>query len=194
MKNIFAPYQGKTLMDFEILHASHEFAVRSVANFVNNIELFRSKGKGLMFMGDSGVGKTFLASLALQGAKDKSYKIEAIELGTFIDLHYQMFNAGHNDDRYDTIYDHLQYIKVKADFVLFDDIGREHASTSGWSDEELFNTFRYRWNRGRPTIFTTNLTLPALAERYTPGFVSLLHEATEIVLVEGEDYRCVKVN
>ena len=48
---------------------------------------------------------------------------------------------------------------------------------------------RYRYNRGTPTLITTNLTLDELDERYGEGMSSHLQGSSIVVLVDGEDYR-----
>lgn len=79
-----------------------------------------------------------------------------------------------------------------ADFLLLDDVGREHESASGWSDDKVFNLLRFRHNRCLPTILTTNVPIEQLEERYTEGMRSFLQEATVIIPMEGEDYRWTK--
>lgn len=201
MKNkLFNEFRDKTIGDFEILDPSHSYAVEATRQYMDGLKDHLRTGYGLFIMGPSGVGKTFLANMVLGRAMLEDFRIEAIEFANYVDFHHQMFmfqsqvRAGYDDAVQDVfrLHNRLQDIKLRTDFVLFDDIGREHESGSGWSNEQLFDVFRTRWNRGKPTLFTTNLSMDELTRRYTPGFTSLLYKATRIILVEGEDYRCVK--
>jgi DNA replication protein DnaC len=101
-------------------------------------------------------------------------------------------------DHYIALRQHIRSIqgisKRSADWVLFDDVGREYPSESGWSQSEFFDTLRTRWNRGLPSLLTSNLPMADLASRYTEGLASLLMEATAVVQVDGEDYRWKKAN
>jgi hypothetical protein len=54
---------------------------------------------------------------------------------------------------------------------------------------QLFDTLRFRFNRGLPFLLTSNLGLPELRDRYSEGMTSLLKEATTIVGISGQDYR-----
>ena len=101
-------------------------------------------------------------------------------------------------DSYVSTRRHIRYIQGhssrSADWVLFDDVGREFPSDSGWSQGEFFDTIRFRWNRNLPTLLTTNLPLAELERRYTEGLTSLLQESTQVILVEGDDFRWSMAN
>lgn len=202
MNDIFVEYRNKTIGDFEIRDPSHSQAVEAVKKYMEAIKDHRKHAYGLFLTGPSGVGKTFLASMVLKCAQAEGFSIEAMEFATYVNMHHRMFRydsqvrAGYSDavEDFHGIDVQVRRMHNRIDFVLFDDIGREHESGSGWSNEQLFDIFRYRFNRGKPTIFTTNKSMPELKSRYSEGFTSLLHGATRIILVEGEDYRCVEGN
>lgn len=206
MQDVFGPYREKSLEDFQVRHESHRPALDTVEDYIKHLDPRRLAGRGLTVMGPNGVGKTLLCSCILNEAKQRGYRVESIELASYIELFKDKFDiqallkAGHEDsvDRFVTIKQHIRFIqgstKKGADWLLLDDVGRENASGSGWSQNEVFDTLRFRWNRGLPTLLTTNLDMAALEERYTKGLGSFLQEATDIVVVEGEDYRWRKAS
>jgi DNA replication protein DnaC len=130
--------------------------------------------------------------MVMKYAKEEGFSIECIEVDTFIGLYQERMIL--EDEEARNSYEHIRRIESKADFVLLDDVGREHVGDSGWANHIVFNTLRFRSNRKLPSIITSNLNLPGLTERYSQGLVSLLHEVTEIIMIEGEDYRCRKAN
>ena len=187
MNDVFPHYRSKTLEQFEASTPILKAAVNTVEGYIGRIALARAIGKGITFMGQNGTGKTHLACCVLTAARDTEHKIECIELATYIDLYLEMFRV-QDADRIEYINDQLRYIK-RCHFLLLDDLGREHRSGSGWSGERVFDLMRYRYNRGTPTLITTNLTLDELDERYGEGMSSHLQGSSIVVLVDGEDYR-----
>ena len=95
--------------------------------------------------------------------------------------------------RWTEVDDHIRRIigktRLRADFVLFDDVGQEYESASGWSNSQFNDVLRFRFNRGLPSILTSNLPVAEWAKRYSDSMASFLHEATTIVALTGEDFR-----
>jgi len=201
MRDVFAPYREMTLKDYQVQNESQAATVIAVGAYIQTLEENRVHGKSLSLLGPNGVGKTMIASIVLNAARNLEYRAEAIEFASYVNLHKEKWNLhdllrhGHDDmiDAYIRVRSHIRYIQghltKSADWVLFDDVGREFPSESGWSQNELFDTLRFRWNRGLPFLLTTNLPLSELELRYTIGLGSFLNEASEIILVEGDDYR-----
>jgi DNA replication protein DnaC len=207
VKQTFDSYHSKGPDDFVPLNESQEQAVEIVGAYLKELEEARTHGRGLIFLGPTGVGKTLLASIVLNEANQRGYRIEAIELAGYFVLLKDQFSLAqlmkHDDDdqwvdEYVKVRQHTRYIagitKRSADWVLFDDVGREYEADSGWAQGEILNTLRFRWNRGLPTLLTTNLTMPELRRRYTDGLTSLLMESSEVIVMEGDDYRCRKAS
>lgn len=198
MKSVFPQYRDKTLDDFETDdNPTLETALKVSRAYVADLKEMKGRGRGITYAGQNGVGKTHLACAVMGEAKGAGYKIECIELSSYIDMHLEMFRVnarlrdGYEEDqeRSFDLDQRLRYIKGGADFLLLDDLGREHESQSGWSNERVFDLLRFRFNRRLPTLITTNLPFPELNQRYTEGLSSFLLEATILVGVEGEDYR-----
>jgi DNA replication protein DnaC len=202
MKQTFGPYQDKSIGDVETPTEVYEVAVRTVELYLKELDKSRHTGVGLTLLGPNGVGKTLLASVVLNEVIQRGYRIEAIELAVYVALHkdkfalHSLIKASDDErivDEYVKLRQHLRYIqgvsKHSADWVLFDDVGREYPSESGWSQAEFFDTVRSRWNRNLPTLVTSNLPMSELDQRYGEGLSSLLMEATQVILVEGDDFR-----
>jgi len=195
---VFPFYRDKKLNTFETPNPTTEHALQVVRDYIGNLEQMKAQGKGITFVGENGVGKTRLACNVMKAVARADYKYACVELSTYVKLHHESFRLagrigteGYMEDveRAIEVDDQIRLIEEYAQFLLLDDLGREHESVSGWSNEKVFDMLRYRHNRLMPTIITTNQPLPALKERYTEGLASFLQEATIMVLIEGEDYR-----
>jgi DNA replication protein DnaC len=214
MIGLFPDYADKNLEDFQIQDPSHEMALRTVEKYIADLRGMHRRGHGLTFLGNVGVGKTMLAEMVLKAAQatpyqssilrsqwaepdeepiivEKKYFVESIRADAFIQLHQDLMDISKKDE-----YDGYQELRKQIrrlgtmHFVLFDDVGREHVGGSGWSNHLLFNVLRSRSDQRLPFLVTSNLNLTELAERYDEGFTSLLHEKTDIIGIQGGDFRC----
>jgi DNA replication protein DnaC len=61
--------------------------------------------------------------------------------------------------------------------LVIDDVGREHSTLSGWQKSVLHHVLRTRFNRGLPTIVTTNAMLDEWAGLYGDATGSFAKEA-----------------
>jgi hypothetical protein len=73
--------------------------------------------------------------------------------------------------------------------LVWDDMGKEYASASGWTGTEVYRILRLRFDHNRPTIATTNVPLQEWNEKYDGSMFSFLHEAFDAVVLKGEDRR-----
>lgn len=61
--------------------------------------------------------------------------------------------------------------------LVIDDVGKEHASLSGWQKNVLHHVLRTRYNQGLPTIVTTNVMLDDWNSLYGDATESFAKEA-----------------
>lgn len=73
--------------------------------------------------------------------------------------------------------------------LVLDDVGKEHAGATRFNINTLHDVLRRRYDRGAPTIITTNLGLDDWREVYGAATASFIHEAFVAVLVSGRDRR-----
>jgi len=199
---VFPFYRGMKLIDFEVTTPVQEKAVEVVKEYIGNLDQMQKEGKGITFVGENGLGKTRLACHVMKAVARTDHWYACVELSTYVNLYLRLFSLNHlvqtgqsymeDVERASDYMDQIRFIEEISQFLLLDDLGREHESGSGWSNEKVFDMLRYRHNRCLPTIITTNQPLPALGERYSEGLSSFLQEATIIVEMDGEDYRWTK--
>ena len=146
--------------------------------------------KGLILVGNNGVGKTHLAcSIANELIKNGI----PIIYGTLINLLAELKNTY---DVYNNISE-MEIIKLyeKVDLLIIDDLGKEKPSE--WGLEKLFTIINSRYENNLPVIITTNYDQNSLINRLSingeietaKSIISRLYEMCYLVKIEDRDHR-----
>ena len=166
---------------------------------LKNKEVIRAQGsslcgKGLMFYGTPGQGKTTLALAVIQeimrtfsfdelDVNEKNTLVRPCFFTTFneiLNIKGSLINNSATDDQ-EVIYNRMLGVCEQDSFnirvLVIDDIGKEHASLSGWQKNLLHEVLRTRFNNGLPTIVTTNIKLEDWAALYGDATESFANEA-----------------
>lgn len=115
--------------------------------FVDNFAAIRQAGQGMIFSGDTGGGKTYMAAMIANALLEKGYRVKFTSLSK---LNQQMTeNYGNNRASI------LRYIET-CDLIVLDDLGTERdTSTANENAYQVIDTI----NRTKcPVIVTTNLS------------------------------------
>jgi DNA replication protein DnaC len=128
------------------------------------------RGHGLVLVGEPGVGKTMLASAALNYLHAKGFTTAFVRDGDLMKLLSLRYPTEEDTDL-------LGYLQRAACLVV-DDLGRTSGSIEG---VEPF--LRYRMDEAKPTVVTINNAVPL-----TATLESFLHEYTFVSLA-GLDRR-----
>ncbi len=144
-----------------------------------------SLGAGnLLFVGGTGLGKTFLATAIAKAVSDKGFSVAyegAIPL--FNKLEKAKFTPS-EENRRDA--DAL----TNADLLVIDDLGTEMAGA--FVTSALYGLLEERLRLGKSMVITTNLTMDECARRYAPQIASRLYgEFTRLTFL-GSDIRILK--
>ena len=155
-------------------------------------EFLSLDGRGLVFVGAVGVGKTHLAVAILR---------ELIERYQVRGLFYQ-FGAllRQIQDSYNPI-SQTSELKVlepvfEADVLVLDELGA--SKPTDWVRDTMMQIINTRYNDKRVTIFTTNYSdsrkrdedsIEILEDRVGVALRSRLYEMCKTVVIEGEDFR-----
>jgi len=192
-------FGGKTFSEFVTggLDPSIVSAKAKAEGFSRSFTKAEEFGKGLLFSGPSGTGKTHLAAAAaLEICKQGKTVIalEAVELLSRIRSSYNR-DSRESEDR-------LMAIFTNVDLLFVDDLGKEKPSE--WTLEKLFWIFDVRCKRKKPVIVTINYSDQELVDRLAgknkygeyeldiraaTAIVSRLHEMTWKIAMVGKDYR-----
>ena len=189
---------GWTLEDCSDVPAETMTTLTRWTNALYNDKVIRAEGRptcgvGLMLYGLPGRGKTTVANTLLQEVLRKagpevlgmkpgkivSRPCYFITYNSLLDLKGAIMETHDTDDQllYDGIlgesYDDAYNVRV----LVLDDVGKEHASASGWQKNMLHHVMRTRFNNGLPTIVTTNIKIDDWEAHYGSATQSFVHEA-----------------
>jgi len=188
-------YEHCTIHSFE--NVDHEpskyFALGEADRLIKDYPVEGNiEGRGLLFMGSVGVGKTHLAVAILRGLIE-TYGVQG--------LFYQSGALLKEiQDSYNPI-SQTSELKVlapvfEADVLVLDELGA--SKPTDWVRDTLMQIINTRYNDKKLTIFTTNYlderrsdtdTRETLEERISIPLRSRLYEMCRTVLIEGRDYR-----
>lgn len=186
-------------------HQDRVFDVLS--QYVASARTTNLRGKGLCLVGDAGFGKTMLLSAVLNELSRKDEKpkfsIDALSMTDFVSLFHRKFDYSKRLDQQGRDYDidlyhqwkettdRLDRILDRTSFVLFDDVGKEYDSGSGWSNSQWDWYLRHRYNVGKPTLITSNIPVNEWSSAYSDSMQSFLQEACIVLDCAGPDMRQV---
>lgn len=151
-----------------------------VTNYLAKLDELVPKGIGLfLWSKENSTGKTAIACMAGIKGMMLGYSVLFI---TAEDLKEAMLN----DERFDEHSSVVQRAK-NVDLMILDDLGKEYKGSSGFSETRFENLLRYRIQRNRATVVTSNLRPNQIGSIYAVDLAEVMKEALYGVEVVGED-------
>lgn len=153
-------------------------------NYVKNFSKMRDDGKGLLFFGDVGTGKTFYSACIANALIDKGYGVLMTNFARIANTVQGLFEG--KQEYYDSL--------NRFPLLILDDLSAERKTE--YMQEIVFNVIDSRYRAGLPLIITTNLTSEELKNPDDVTFkrtYSRLLEMCIPVKVEGKDRRREKL-
>lgn len=151
------------------------------------------RGKGLFLTGEPGTGKTTLASIAAQYISDLGWSTKFIRSQDYYALGLAAMRVKDVDeqDRLQSAFDCYSAGWSGWRLMVLDDLGYEHRTATGWSENAINNLIRSRYTDGAPTIVTSNIDPDSkeFAKRYGAALQDYIHEAFWRQTVAGESWR-----
>ena len=146
--------------------------------------LFSQNSGNLLFIGGTGLGKTFLSACIAKTVADRGYSV-VYETAShlFAKLERARFN-GDADARRET--DNY----TKCDLLIIDDLGTEMPGQ--FVTAALYSLLNDRLLENKPMVVSTNLNVDELGRRYSPQIASRLHGSFNRLTFVGEDIRVLK--
>lgn len=136
----------------------------------------------LLFMGDTGIGKTHLSLSIVFELLNKGFDVI---YGSAYNLFSTMENE-HFNLRSDASYK----AAIECDLLVIDDLGGEFVSP--YIQSLLYNIVNTRLLASLPTIINTNLSIDEIEKRYTPRISSRFLGCYISKLFLGDDIRQIK--
>lgn len=153
-------------------------------NYVDNFPEMKAKGKGLLFYGTVGTGKTFISACIANALIDKGYPCMVTNFARLTNT-----ISGKFEGRQEYI-DNLN----KFALLVIDDLASERDTE--YMGEIVQNVIDARYRSGRPLIVTTNLTADELkhpTDIRKQRIYSRLFEMCVPIEVKGKDRRKEKL-
>ncbi len=149
-------------------------------NYVENFEKMEKENIGLLFTGNVGTGKTFLASAIANALIEKNIKVKMTNFSKILN---DMTNFEINKNKY---IENLNKFRL----LIIDDFGMERGTS--FATEHIFNIIDSRYRANKPVILTTNLSIENLTNqtelREKRIYSRILEMATPIIF-NGENHR-----
>ncbi|MBQ6996836.1 MAG: ATP-binding protein [Oscillospiraceae bacterium] len=145
---------------------------------------FTENSGNLMFIGGTGLGKTFLSACIAGVVADRGYSVmyeTASRL--FGKLELAKF-SGSEEARAEA----AKY--TACDLLILDDLGTE--MPGAFVTAALYSLLNERLLAGKPMVISTNLNVDELARRYSPQIASRVHGEFDRLTFVGDDIRVLK--
>lgn len=145
---------------------------------------FSQNAGNLLFVGGTGLGKTFLSACIARTVADRGYSVAyetAVHL--FGNLEQARFNPTEDSRREAEKY-------TSCDLLILDDLGTEMPGQ--FVTSALYSLLNDRILGGKAMVISTNLNVEEMSRRYSPQIASRLHGGFTRLTFVGEDIRVIR--
>ena len=145
---------------------------------------FSPSAGNLLFVGGTGLGKTFLSACIARSVADRGYSV-VYETAShlFANLERARFNGDEESRKEADKY-------TACDLLIIDDLGTEMPGQ--FITAALYSLLNDRLLAGKPMVVSTNLVAEELKRRYSPQIASRLQGSFNQMIFLGEDIRILK--
>lgn len=145
-------FQDKQLLDwtFENDDNSHPEVTKVAKRYVEKFDELKKDGKGLLFYGGVGTGKTYIAACIANALINRGIPVMVTNFARIANKLQESF------DKRQAYLDSLNLF----DLLVIDDLAAERKTE--YMQEIVFNVIDARYRSGLPMIITTNLSIETL--------------------------------
>ena len=145
---------------------------------------FNQNAGNLLFVGGTGLGKTFLSACIARVVADRGCSvIYETSAHLFSKLEQAKFSPNEDNRR--------EAAKLNdCDLLIIDDLGTEMPGQ--FVTAALYSLLNDRLLAGKPMVVSTNLNVDEMSRRYSPQIASRLHGGFNRMTFVGEDIRVLK--
>lgn len=145
---------------------------------------FAPNAGNLLFVGGTGLGKTFLSACIARAVADRGYSVVYESAGhLFSKLEQAKFSPSEEARREAARF-------TDCDLLILDDLGTEMPGQ--FVTAAFYTLLNDRILAGKPMVISTNLNIDEAARRYSPQIASRLQGSFQGLTFVGEDIRILK--
>jgi DNA replication protein DnaC len=159
-----------------------------VAVCKNFIRHFNKSNDNLLLLGNTGVGKTFLANCIAKELLDRGNTVIYLTAFRLFDILEKNKFSKDENDAYDAS-NQFDYI-LDCDLLIIDDLGTE--LNNSFTNSQLYLIINERLLRQKSTIISTNLSLTNINTNYGERIFSRIASSYLVQRIIGEDIRLHK--
>lgn len=181
------PLGENTFKNFDLSFYADEQSKKRMTSVLNLCKEYaedfgNAPTKNLLFMGNTGLGKTHLTLSIVNEVLEKGY---FVFYGSAFNIFAQMEKEHFEKHTNDTF-----LFAVECDLLCIDDLGSEFVSP--YVQTLVYNILNTRLLSGKPTIISTNLNMSEIENRYTERVASRLMGCFVAKNFLGSDIRQLK--
>lgn len=159
-----------------------------VAGCKSFIRHFDKKHDNLLLLGNTGVGKTFLANCIAKELLDRGFTVIYLTAFRLFDI-LEKHKFSKDDDITYEASNQFEYI-LDCDLLIIDDLGTE--LNNAFTNSQLYLIINERLLRQKSTIISTNLSFADINSRYSERVSSRIVSSYSVHRIIGEDIRLRK--
>lgn len=197
--NIPKRFQNSSIADYRVAsNRGDPAALEETQHYIEELpDHVNGDGKGVLFLGKGGTGKTMLSCILARTAISKGFSAYYLTVAGYIKLNLQVMTlkdawmAGNKEamDEWDVKTKLIKDIRNSFQLLVLDDVGKEHTTSTRFAEDEIDFLLRYRFDMGLPTVMSSNNPISQWATLYSDSMESFIHEAFFIVPMTAKDYR-----
>ncbi len=161
---------------------------KTVASCKNFIRHFDKNHDNLLLLGNTGVGKTFLANCIAKELLDQGYTVIYLTAFRLFDILEKNKFGRDGEVSYDAA-NQFEYI-LDCDLLIIDDLGTE--LNNSFINSQLYLIINERLLRQKSTLISTNLSLTNINTNYGERIFSRIASKYFVHRIIGEDIRLHK--
>ena len=145
---------------------------------------FAPNAGNLLFVGGTGLGKTFLSACIARAVADRGYSVVYETANHLFSKLEQAKFSPNEDNRRET----AKFLE--CDLLIIDDLGTEMPGQ--FVTAALYSLLNDRLLINKPMVISTNLNVEEIKRRYSPQIASRLQGSFQGLTFVGEDIRLLK--
>jgi len=179
-----ARFKERTFESFS-LTAENTQAFMAARDYAENFRERYRAGRGLIFTGTVGTGKTHLAAAITLYMLNHC---QPVIFGTVTNLLGRIRQTYNNDNKETERQAVDDFLNIPL--LVIDDLGKE--KPTAWVEQMMYEIINGRYEDNKPLIITTNISLKGIEEQYErngAAIVSRIVEMCQGVKMDGSDHR-----